>query len=671
MARITFRNLTTLMMTLGVFMGICAHSQEVIFRHYSSDQGFTGAAFKAMAQDSLGFLWITSGSGLFKFDGYTFTNYQSATLGNMPPLHAQGMDEIIKVDASGKVWITFNNYVAWFNKDKNLFIPIKVASGKAKVESLWFENENILWMGVAGKGLTRLDISTKNLVSFLNETQRDDKFNDNNTIKFIVPKGNSFLLGTKNGIWLFDKANKLFSKPPCSNEKCSSIFNGDVKKIFPHADHAWVWVDQQLIKVNADYATVQRLELSKIQQQFDFEKRFVDARITGMAEDHEGRFWMASQGLGLIFYDAQRNLLKNYRNDKNDVNSLPSDVLGEVMIDRDHNVWATTVNKGIVQLKKQSLVFYNYLNGMSSTGIGLIHSKNDLQLIVGTNGRNLWKSAAVSKNISQLKFEPFGMKPVRGFENVIELAVGKKNVWVGTMQAGVAGFAIGADGKINLIPHLYQHDERNENTISDNFITALWEDNEGHIWIGTLNGGVSIVDPRNYGKPGSVINYRHDVTEVNSLSGASITSFLLEDDGSLLITTSAGVDKVKSIKSGHTNLNFEHLLSGVYCKRIHKSLDGTLYVTTKVGLYKGVKTGETIRFTKLPHLGDRNLTYIQEDRLGRLWIMSFDGLFFFDPKEDFVLGFRKEDGLASSRSVMAGSATQTPDGMMALAIAKD
>ena len=77
-----------------------------------------------------------------------------------------------------------------------------------------------------------------------------------------------------------------------------------------------------------------------------------------------------------------------------------------------------------------------------------------------------------------------------------------------------------------------------------------------------------------------------------------------------------------------TKFQFEHLLSNVYCKRIHKTLDGTLYVTTKVGLYKGVKTGETYRFTKLPHLGDRNLTYLQEDRLGRLWIMSFDGLFF-------------------------------------------
>ena len=120
------------MMTPGIFLGICAHSQEVIFRHYSSDQGFTGAAFKTMAQDSLGFLWITSGSGLFKFDGYDFTNYQSAVLGDMPPLNNQAPDQILEVDPSGKVWIAFTNYVAWFNRDKNLFIPIEIILQKCK-----------------------------------------------------------------------------------------------------------------------------------------------------------------------------------------------------------------------------------------------------------------------------------------------------------------------------------------------------------------------------------------------------------------------------------------------------------------------------------------------------------------------------------------------------------
>ena len=63
-------------------------------------------------------------------------------------------------------------------------------------------------------------------------------------------------------------------------------------------------------------------------------------------------------------------------------------------------------------------------------------------------------------------------------------------------------------------------------------------------------------------------------------------------------------------------------------------------------------------------LGDGSLTYMEEDRKGRLWIMSFDGLFFYDPQKDFALTFRKDDGLPSSRSVSAGTSAQTPNGMM-------
>jgi ligand-binding sensor domain-containing protein len=53
------------------------YAQTLQFRHYSTDEGFTGAAFKKLAQDSLGFLWIASASGLYKFDGYDFTSYRA------------------------------------------------------------------------------------------------------------------------------------------------------------------------------------------------------------------------------------------------------------------------------------------------------------------------------------------------------------------------------------------------------------------------------------------------------------------------------------------------------------------------------------------------------------------------------------------------------------------
>ena len=443
-------------------------------------------------------------------------------------------------------------------------------------------NENTVWAGTSEKEFIVLKFRVKRPILSKSNEQKD-ALNDNNTITDIVDQKGFLLLGTKNGLWLFDKENEIFSRPPCRNDACLSTVHVDIKKIFAHSNHTWLWVDQQLVKLNPGHTILHRFDLNTIQKQFDFEKKFIDARVMEITEDNEGKFWIASQGLGLSWYDPETNSLKNYRNDENDQNSIPSDVLNHVTIDRDENVWTTTVNKGIVQLRKPSLVFYNYLKGISSTGVGIVRSGDASQIVVGTNGSGIWKSDYNGTDIARLKFERVDLNStVRGFENVVELSVGKKNIWIGTMQAGVAGLSLASDGKIDRNPKLFQHDINNRNTISDNFITSLWEDPEGHLWIGTFEGGLNLVDTRNYGAPGSVVNYHHDNKDTTSIINNGITGFFSDDNGSMFIASFGGLDRVYDPKPPHKTFRFEHLITGAYCKVIHKTMDGTFYVLAEM-----------------------------------------------------------------------------------------
>ena len=643
-----------------------AYSQEVVFRHYSSDEGFIGSAFKTIVQDSLGFLWISSGSGISRFDGYHFTNYQSSFSGNISLLPDPGpKTTILRTDGAGNVWAALRNYVASFDRNKDAFVAYKIASNDSKIESLLIENQNTIWIGTAGKGLYRFEVSSKEVSFYLNETEKKESFYDNNTIRDIVDQKEFLLLATKNGLWMFDKRSETFSKQSCRKTPCLSIANPDVKKIFVHPNYMWLWVDQQLIKLDAEQTILHRFDLNTIQKQFDFEKKFIDARVMEITEYNDGTFWIASQGLGLSWYDPEKNYLKNYRNDKNDQSSIPSDVLNHVMIDRNNNVWTTTVNKGIVQLRKPSLVFHNYLKGMSSTGVGVIGRGDDVQILVGTNGSGLWKSDYDGTNISNLKFQRVELNSnVRGFENVVELNVGKKNVWLGSMQAGVAGLSLDHNGEIDRNPLLIQHDINNKNTISDDFIVSLWEDPEGHVWIGTFNGGLNIVDVENYGTPGSVVNYQHNNSDTSSVINNGVSGFMPDDNGAMFIATFGGLDRVYDARQPHKNFQFEHLIRDTYCKVIHKTQDGSLYVTTRNGFYVSANNGGKYNFKRLPNLPNGNLTYMEEDGMGRLWIMSFDGLFYYDRHKDFALVFKKDDGLPSSRSVAAGTSAQTSDGIM-------
>ena len=649
-------------MTLCLLAIHTAFSQEVIFKHFSSDEGFTGAAFKTIAQDSLGFLWISSGSGLSRFDGYNFSYPSSNSQSNAGFHHAQLKTVVLNVDPSGKLWATFDDRIAGYDRDADDFVPHKAVPGNATIKSILFQDTTTVWIGAAAQGLTAFKISNKSKTSFINRLE-PDKFDANNTIQAIANYGNSLLLGTGNGLWLFEKKNKTFSRPVCGSPDC--FIKGDIKKIMMHPEYIWLWADQQLIKVTNGFFPEQRLVLNRIQHQFDFEKKFIDARVMEIAEDKKGKFWIASQGLGLTYYDPQKDILKNYRSEEGNENSLPSDLLHHVMIDRDDNVWATTVNKGIVQIKKQSLLFYNHLKGISSTGVGVVTQDGRTQIFVGTNGSGLWTSKYDAGDIASIKFNRVKLTPIaRGFENVVELTIGKDNIWLGTMQAGAAGLSFNNNGSAITRTQLLQHEDLNKNTISDNFITSLWEAPDRRLWIGTFSGGFNIINPRMYGHPGSVSSHQNDPNNSNSLINNGVTQFLPEEDGTMLIATFGGIDRVHNINGQRADIQFEHLLPNVYCKTIHRTTNGTFYIASRAGIYRGIKSNGKYSFTKLSALGDRNFTYLEEDKLGKLWIMSFDGLFYYDPEKDFALSFKKDDGLPSSRSVSAGSSAQTEDGKM-------
>ena len=128
-------------------------------------------------------------------------------------------------------------------------------------------------------------------------------------------------------------------------------------------------------------------------------------------------------------------------------------------------------------------------------------------------------------------------------------------------RQALARISFDIDGDIDLKPHLLQRDQNNnKNTIADNFITALREDNNGRLWLGTFAGGVNIVDPERYGEPGAVIKYQHDNNNVNSLVHNGIASFYLEEDGSMMIGTFDGLDRIYKTDPSHDNVQFEHLL---------------------------------------------------------------------------------------------------------------
>jgi len=154
---------------------------------------------------------------------------------------------------------------------------------------------------------------------------------------------------------------------------------------------------------------------------------------------------------------------------------------------------------------------------------------------------------------------------------------------------------------------------------SSDDITAFFEKRDKSLWIGTWGGGVLRFQEGRFSA----------ATKSTVFSSSHVLCLAEEDGGSLLIGTSEGLwrlegSKATRIKSGSA----PDPLSGRIGK-IERAHSGGFWVGTGLGVVR-LREGRTEIAPGLTNLPVRTLC---EDRQGRLWVGSTDGLYFWDGRE--------------------------------------
>lgn len=119
-----------------------------------------------------------------------------------------------------------------------------------------------------------------------------------------------------------------------------------------------------------------RFESGKLQEHLGKENILLSKRIDRIAEDLNGRLWLATRGNGLLIYDKRKDIKVL---DKQ--SGLPSDFCRAILIDSLNTIWLGT-NSGLSSINGNTLKITNYdlLNELSSGEI------NDIKRI----GNYLW-----------------------------------------------------------------------------------------------------------------------------------------------------------------------------------------------------------------------------------------------------------------------------------------
>ncbi len=197
-------------------------------------------------------------------------------------------------------------------------------------------------------------------------------------------------------------------------------------------------------------------------------------------------------------------------------------------------------------------------------------------------------------------------------------------LWIGTQSGGLNRF----DQETEQFIH-YTYQPNQPNSLSDNAVTAIAEDRFGLLWIGTQGGGLNQFDRETE----QFIHYTHDPNHSNSLSHNAVSAIHEDQAGVLWIGTNGGGlnrfnrETEQFIHYTH-DPNHSNSLSHNAVSAIHEDQTGVLWIGTNGGGLNRFnrETEQFIHYTHDPNhsnsLSHNAVSAISEDLFGNLWIGS-------------------------------------------------
>jgi signal transduction histidine kinase/ligand-binding sensor domain-containing protein len=366
--------------------------------------------------------------------------------------------------------------------------------------------------------------------------------------------------------------------------------------------------------------------------------------IAKMIQDSLGYMWFGSQA-GLHRYDGTNFI--TYSSDPINQNTLNSDYIEDICLDRSGIIWLTHWSGGgITALNPDQESFTRFTTNPDDpesilpgeTSAIIEGSEGDIW-IAGTQGLSrLNKESGKFKRYSHDPNDPNSLSnnDVRG------LYVDKDGVlWVATgmpWDLDDAGGLNRYDARTDSFKR-FLHDPNDPTTISNNKVRAMYEDSQGNFWVGTAGDGLHLFDKenqtfRNYPfdpqSPGKLsMPFLQGTDATNSSPWSHISSITEDRDQRLWITAVSGGVNVYDPNVG-VSKHFEageedNMLKSNFIWQTYQSDDGTIWITTAgegKEVYKVKEKEFKFPFYHFEELGDSLGVYrgILKDPQGSTWI---------------------------------------------------
>ena len=537
---------------------LCAQQQIQInrlnFDHVTNSDGLMHNSINLVYQDSRGYMWLGTVNGLYKYNGNQFKIYNNE-LGNQNSLIGNRITAILE-DSDGVVWIGTSSGLCKYDRDTDTFSrELYNAENnsnfifKNNVNTIFEDTSKTLWVGTS-EGLYRLDRRSNGFVLNVYQADSNGVGLSNNYVTQIIQDDKGLLIGTRKGL------NRLTFKDSSSVE-IRKILHKDFVDLFvlsllvDHNSNVWIGTNKGLYKMG--YSNGTSFEVSKNVLQI-IDENFSNVSISSLYQGTGATIWIGTKKIGLISLNSENNKIRLFQHDTRDPQSLRSNDINEITEDNSGVLWIGTVRGGLskldLQKKRIEHIKYNADDPSSLSGniVNSIYEDSHKNIWIGTfgSGLNVILNQSKDNRVTRISNSTIGSDNVHA---ICEDNFG--NIWLGTMSNGITQIKF-QNGKV-LKSARFTRANTNR-VLKANKIQLMYKDTQGDIWIGgESNVGLLRLTPNKvFGKQPQISQYKRIQGNTNSLTGNHVSAIYEDSQGILWIgTRNNGL--VKILRDGNNN----------------------------------------------------------------------------------------------------------------------
>ncbi|HEX8776424.1 MAG TPA: two-component regulator propeller domain-containing protein [Pyrinomonadaceae bacterium] len=666
------------MLALHLFLATGVRAEHLPVKTYTIADGLAHDEITRIVQDSHGFLWFCTIDGVSRFDGYRFTSYTAKD-----GLASSYVEDILE-SRDGYYWIATAAGVSRFNpragaqgeahapRDKAdaMFTSYRISSdAQVNVSVLYEDREGRLWVGTSG-GLFSLERGNDAGGYAFRRVELGVKSRSEEVMEVnaLAEDGEGSLwIGTTEGLVRRTPDGRMIHYRLVPAESTDYIW-----ALLADAEGR-LWVGHQtglfmlrplpaaqagagdglsesalsLEREGAALATARTQPGGLNLPAFGAARRFTTAdglphnNVHALHQSSDGRVWLGTVGGGLTVFDGSG--FRSYTAAQGLSNRIVA--LAE---DHDGNMWVGTQANGAMKIARNGFLSYAEADGLGHPEIVQIYEDRAGELVVISSK---W-------TINRLDGDRFKALRPNLPQQIIDSSSGR---WV-IIQDHLGEWWVATNRGLYRFPNVSRLEDlarvsplavyTTRDGLADNYISRLFEDSRGDIWISSFNPPVMLT------RWERSTNTLHRYSEKDGLPVNNWTNVFIEDQsGTLWIGLHNG--GLARYRDGRFEIFGAAegipmgLEQGLYFDRA-----GRLWLATRgpgIGRIDKPWAARPVSapFISAASLSSENLRCFVEDQWGNVYIGTARGVERLSPATDRVKHYTTDDGLISSEVTVA------------------